>query len=77
MPDALDLRGGPAFPISISGVGDNGCAGMSMRDWFASQVMDRMMCLCQDRDGGWDAAAVAAGCYQVADAMLAERGDGK
>lgn len=31
--------GGPAFPISIPGVGDNGSGGMSLRDWFAGQAL--------------------------------------
>lgn len=31
--------GGPAFPISIPGMGDNGAGGMSLRDWFAGQAL--------------------------------------
>lgn len=68
--EAFDLPGGPAFPISIPGCGDNGCAGMSLRDWFAAQAIQRMISLCEDRDGGWDPVAVASGCYAIADAML-------
>jgi hypothetical protein len=69
----LDLPGGPAFPISIPGYGDNGCAGMSLRDWFASQVMATMISKCESRDGTWDAAAAALACYEIADVMLEAR----
>jgi hypothetical protein len=31
--------GGPAFPISIPGCGDNGAFGMTLRDWFAGQAL--------------------------------------
>lgn len=30
--------GGPAFPVSIPGCGDNGWHGMTLRDWFAGQA---------------------------------------
>ena len=43
MPDALDLPGGPAFPVSIPGVGDNGCAGMSLRDYFAGIALSGLI----------------------------------
>lgn len=69
----LDLPGGPAFPISIPGYGDNGCAGMSLRDWFASQAMASMVSKSETRDGGWDAAAAALGAYELADVMLEAR----
>jgi hypothetical protein len=39
MSDAFGLPGGPAFPISIPGVGDNGGGGMSLRDYFAGQAL--------------------------------------
>lgn len=32
-------NGGPAFPISIPGCGDNGAEGMSLRDYFAAKFM--------------------------------------
>lgn len=70
---AFGLPGGPAFPISISGVGDNDCEGMSLRDWFAGHAIERMISLCGNDDAGWDPVAVAAGCYAVADAMLEYR----
>lgn len=46
---------------------------MSLRDYFAARAIDRMISLCTDRNDGWDAVAVAVGCYTLADAMLAER----
>lgn len=38
IPSVYD-NGGPAFPISIPGCGDNGAEGMSLRDYFAAQVL--------------------------------------
>jgi hypothetical protein len=39
--------GGPAYPISLPGWGDNGRGGMTLRDHFAAQVLpvlaDRMI----------------------------------
>jgi len=71
--DAFDLPGGPAFPISLPGVGDNGCPGMSLRDWFAGMCLSRMISLCEDRNGGWEPSTVAVNAYALADAMIAER----
>jgi len=68
--EAFGLLGGPAFPINIPGCGDNGCHGMSLRDYFAAKAIDTMIPLCETRDGSWDPVSVAAGCYAVADAML-------
>jgi hypothetical protein len=82
MPDALDLPGGPAFPISIPGVGDNGCGGMSLRDWFATYAMQAIYGgegarIVADRDSRYDetnwAEVVALNAYEMADAMLKAR----
>lgn len=35
--------GGPAFPISLPGFGDNGASGMSLRDWFAGQALTALL----------------------------------
>lgn len=48
-------------------------AGMSLRDWFAGQAIERMVSLSMDSDGAWHPDTVAAGCYLLADAMLAAR----
>ncbi len=37
--DQINKQGGPAFPISIPGVGDNGWSGMTLRDWFAGRAI--------------------------------------
>jgi hypothetical protein len=74
--DHLSIQGppgGPAFPVSITGCGDNGWHGMSLRDYFAAQVMERMISLSVDADGGWHPDTVASGCYVLADAMLRAR----
>lgn len=66
--------GGPAFPISIPGRGDNGAEGMSLRDYFAGQALTGMLASAPVADRskpnhkGW-----AANAYAFADAMIAER----
>jgi hypothetical protein len=70
--------GGPAFPSEGEGHGNPKyhSPGMTLRDWFAGQVLIAM--------GTWSpapynhyaaqrVAAQAAHAYEVADAMLAER----
>jgi len=32
--------GGPAFPVSIPGWGDNGASGMTLLDWYAGQATE-------------------------------------
>lgn len=65
-------HGGPAFPRAGHST-EASKDGMSLRDWFAGQALDRMISLTQDRDGGWDEHAVAVGAYRLADAMLEAR----
>lgn len=67
--------GGPAFPVGMNTQHNQyACAvGMSLRDYFAGQVMTEMIRLSLNTTGGWDDATVAHGCYRLADAMLAER----
>ena len=74
--------GGPIHPIpEVRDMDGNGIMegwrGMSLRDWFAGQVAARMIGLCENDDGSWDAGNVAAGAYMLADAMLAERAKAK
>ena len=73
MTDALGIPGGPAFPVSIPGYGDNGCQGMSLRDWFAGMALLTLINKSENRDGGYDPITVAVGCYTIADAMLSQR----
>lgn len=69
--------GGPAFPTerfdNMARVEPNGYYGMSLRDYFAAQVMGHMISLSTDTEGGWSAENVANGCYNLADAMLKAR----
>jgi hypothetical protein len=67
MGDAFDLPGGPAFPVSIPGAGDNGAHGMSLRDWFAGMAVSGVLV------GARNATILAQEAYKLADAMLAER----
>jgi hypothetical protein len=71
--------GGPAFPYVVE---EEGCEtmvnrGMSLRDWFAGQVL--VGCLANQNTYNHDADPVdfanrlAVGSYCVADAMLAAR----
>lgn len=68
--------GGPAFPIPY-GEGHRDDAGkhiytdgMSLRDHFAAQALAGMLA---DPDCNPSAKILAADCYEIADAMLAER----
>lgn len=75
--------GGPAFatpPTTVTrwDCGDeyqetqNGQAGMSLRDWFASQALAGM-CHCGATSTENSASHLARAAYAVADALLAER----
>lgn len=75
--------GGPAFPAPNYAVHSDtsketilklaDTQGMTLRDWFAGQAIEVVTNLSQRGDGSWDANDVAAGCYSIADAMLAAR----
>jgi hypothetical protein len=49
--------------------------GMSLRDWFAGQMLAGWAAD-PDASLSWEDDDVAARCYEVADAMLAERDKG-
>ena len=68
----LNNDGGPAFPISLHGFGDNGAQGISMRDYFAAKAMQGFAA---DPDAAWkDGSNGMARCaYDWADAMLKAR----
>lgn len=61
-------NGGPAFPSEGEGHGNPKyhSPGMSLRDWFAGQVLAAS-------DGSVSPEKEAAWAYKIADAMLAER----
>lgn len=68
--DEINKQGGPAFPISIPGVGDNGWSGMTLRDWFAGQALAGMHAAGGD---AFSLSAFATAAYKQAEAMLAAR----
>lgn len=61
--------GGPAFPVSIPGCGDNGWSGMSLRDYFAGLAMRAVY---GNPAAGGD-EAIASYAYKMADAMMQAR----
>lgn len=72
--------GGPAFPASVAeilGVATNSAEfdmpGMSLRDYFAGHALSGLMSTVADMAKGTTVDTIAADCYGVADAMLAER----
>ena len=58
--------GGPAFPSDRAGQ-----VGMSLRDWFAGQVLQGLA----SNEERWVSAneVIAKACYEAADAMLKAR----
>ncbi len=46
---------------------------MTLRGYFAAQTIPTMIYKSETNDGGWDHVAVAVGCYQLSDALLAKR----
>ena len=71
--------GGSAFPASPEGMDIELCRGitnkgMSLRDWFAGQVLNNFnMYPEQGFNGELTHEEVAAYCYKAANAMIAER----
>ena len=70
--------GGPAFPNKGNDVYDERKAhtydGMSLRDWFAGQVIAAMLL---DNRNGLSTSLLAQEAYRQADVMLAERDKAK
>ncbi len=58
---------GPAFPSEIAPFNP----GMSLRDWFAGQALTNVVFSPWSRT---DMGEAANSCYQMADAMIAQRG---
>jgi hypothetical protein len=67
--------GGPAFPISLPGWGDNGASGMSLRDYFAAKALPFACELAPDEAMGDPTFPdfLAMLSYKMADAMLKAR----
>ncbi len=68
---AFGLPGGPAFPVSLPGAGDNGAWGMSLRDYFAAAAMQGYIAAGVPHDSTYDDIAEKA--FKAADAMIGER----
>lgn len=71
--DLLHVATGDALPVSGFGSIEIIGQGISARDYFAAAAISKMIDLSQERDGGWSTENVAAGCYNLADAMLKAR----
>jgi hypothetical protein len=71
--------GGQAFPTCVSadseGGLNHGAPGMSLRDYFAGQAIHAAVYMLNEakHDERKDEQTVAKLCYEMADAMLAER----
>jgi hypothetical protein len=66
--------GGPAFPRIEPATGGNGpniYFGMTLRDYFAAQVIGHLVCA--EVRGDYSTQSDAAYAYEVADAMLKAR----
>lgn len=70
--------GGPAFPTDggtlIDGTRRRALeSGMSLRDWFAGQVVGAYLYERFSGNHTWEPEEIAAWSYETADAMIAER----
>lgn len=60
--------GGATFPVGL-----NKDEGMTLRDWFAGQALPGI--IAQPNLDGWEPHIIAGWAYEIADAMIAARGD--
>ena len=64
--------GGPAYPVveldPVTGRPVDQYTGITIRDWFAGQFLSTYVA-----DGIPKAEKIAMACYEMADAMIAER----
>lgn len=71
--------GGPAFPVAD--MAKTQCSGLSLRDYFAGQALAAVAAFWAKHEptmnpkfsAEGDRLLIAADCYAIADAMLAER----
>lgn len=61
-------RGGPAFPLPVPCSTDG--IGMSLRDWFAGQIVSSVYA---EAPNNQTFESIAMEAFRIADAMLAER----
>ena len=64
-------NGGPAFPVPIDQYPE--FSGMTLRDYFAGQVLAGMDADFSSSGLSWFEQHGAAGIYRIADAMIAAR----
>lgn len=71
--------GGPAFSMAAPADWSEKCYGMSLRDYFAGQVMVGILAGQEiEGDTEWNEPALASTCYRMADALLqARKGGGR
>jgi hypothetical protein len=72
------INGGPAFPVEWDDCGERmAVTGMTLLDWFAGQALPAVFAAAVAQPVSIDSPTVsdiAVKAYQVADAMLAQRG---
>ncbi len=67
-------NGGPAFPPHRNP--ETHASGMTLRDWFAGQALQGLAAglNAQEEWHGWSSGEFAKEAFELADAMLKERG---
>lgn len=64
--------GGLAFPLPMGSETTQGSEGMTLRDYFAAKAIQGL--LAADKINDWTDCKCAEYAYEMADAMLKERG---
>jgi len=67
---ATKYEGGPAFPVADLSASN----GMSLRDWFAGQALAQLARNISGEVTTWRQDEIVMSAYELADAMLAARG---
>jgi hypothetical protein len=69
------MNGGPAFHTYHGGYTkcDTEGGGMTLRDYFAANAMQAIICQKDANEGGLESVSIAWISYQMADAMLKAR----
>jgi len=67
----------PAFPNSVPTGFQYAHDGMTLRDWFAGQIVNGMVAYSGTVGVNFGPGDIAKRSYEVADAMLAERSRGE
>lgn len=67
----------PAFPVENAATNNFAYSGMTLRDYFAGQALIHCEQLVTGAASAGSKMAAAQYCYEIADAMLAERSKSK